>query len=130
MKSDKTRLQKQADDLWRDIIRVRDPVCRLCRKAPMRDAHHIMARRHKNTRHETRNGLGLCYTCHQSQGHDDPCYFRERIVSEIGGYNYALLRDDAQVEIRYNVPWLREVVERLKDELRIMEACDLADKTF
>ena len=113
-KSEKTKLQKKADDLWSVIIRNRDLICRLCKSRPSRDAHHIFARSHKNTRHDIRNGLGLCYTCHQPEGHNDPCNFRERIVEEIGAELYDLMKQKHLVKVKYNEAFLRDRIDYLQ----------------
>jgi hypothetical protein len=108
------KLKKTADDLWGLIIRTRDPVCRLCKARPTRNAHHIMNRRHKNTRHDLRNGMGLCYRCHLPEGHGDPCHMAELIRGEIGDDLYMDLLLDCQKVIKYDINWLKLVIERLK----------------
>lgn len=110
----KTKLQKKADELCSLVVRARDPICRLCKAAPSRDAHHIFSRSHKNTRYDLDNLIGLCYTCHQPKGHDDPCNMRDRIVTEIGQELYDDLRARSQVVIAYTPAFLRDQIDRLK----------------
>ena len=108
MKSEKTRLQKRADERWSLLVRQRDKICRLCKTRPSKDAHHIFGRAHKATRFDILNGLGLCFRCHQPDGHGDPCNFHEKIVAEIGIDLYETLRADHLRQVKYNEAYIKE----------------------
>lgn len=57
-------IKGKADAEWSRRVRARDPVCRLCLARPTVNAHHVIDRRHKATRLDLENGVGLCYKCH------------------------------------------------------------------
>jgi len=58
------------DREWQKAIVERDDTCRIghllnhnCMVMPI-SGHHIIRRRYKKTRHDLRNGVGLCPVCH------------------------------------------------------------------
>jgi hypothetical protein len=58
-------IKGKADTEWSRKIRARDVICRLCKSRLTVNAHHIIDRRHKATRLLLKNGVGLCFMCHQ-----------------------------------------------------------------
>lgn len=112
-RSEKSRLESFCDSLWSEIIREEQPICRICAKRPTTQAHHIFGRSHKVTRHNLLNGLGVCYRCHQPEGHSDPCAFTEKIKRAIGEEQYAYIEKEHLRIIDYGVEWLTDVKEEL-----------------
>ena len=56
-----------ASDLWevhRIVIKIRDPVCRICGKNPTTEIHHIRPKHLKGSYYHPRNLIGLCTECH------------------------------------------------------------------
>jgi len=69
-----------ADQLWREAIhrQKRCQRCKACLKGspfPL-EAHHLISRSHKSTRHKRQNGLLLCRECHRF-AHAMPDAFNE-----------------------------------------------------
>ena len=59
---------KYANDLWRDLIRAKEPggICPMCRKRPWHDgAHCFIKGRHHVVRFEPDDGAPLCRPCHR-----------------------------------------------------------------
>ena len=63
-RSQKQKLESKADVDWGLAIRRRDKICRLCKRVPTANAHHIVKRGNKITRLLLKNGIGLCFRCH------------------------------------------------------------------
>ena len=56
-----------ASDLWevhRIVIKIRDPMCRICGKNPTTEIHHIRPKHLKGGYYHPRNLIGLCTKCH------------------------------------------------------------------
>lgn len=56
-----------ASDLWevhKIVIKIRDPVCRICGKNPTTEIHHIRPKHLKGSYYHPRNLIGLCTECH------------------------------------------------------------------
>lgn len=123
--SDRKKIEKSCDDLWRKIIQTRDKVCRVCGHDGRLESHHIMGRIHKATRWWPENGILLCYNHHVKYGHADPEYMRDQIISVIGEHRYLALKDKA---MNYGKPFkmtvkdLEDMKEWLKGELRRTES--------
>lgn len=84
----------KADKAWQQAIIERDMYCVLQgrrsidKKYKHRDpdhinapitGHHIIGRRHSKTRHDLRNGVGLCPACHQ-WAHANPVLSEKMII--------------------------------------------------
>lgn len=82
-KGDRELLEKENDDLWRDLIH-KEGECQLCHSRSRLQAHHIRRRTHYSTRWEILNGILLCYDCHIEGIHKDSGYYFEKILSKIG----------------------------------------------
>lgn len=124
-KKEKKSLERKADRLWSTQIRERDPICRLCKVKPTRDAHHVIKRGNKRTRHYISNGIGLCYLCHKyvealytkawaspypdEQVNSD---YSECMVKLVGNTYYDLLKA-AKEKYKYNVVTLRDTLREL-----------------
>jgi hypothetical protein len=64
-RSDRKKLEDEADALWRQAVYERDGWrCRRCGKTHSLHAHHIRSRRFRNTRWDVANGLLVCQGCH------------------------------------------------------------------
>jgi 5-methylcytosine-specific restriction protein A len=50
----------------RERVLVRDPVCRICNRAPSRHADHIIPLARGGTNHES-NYQGTCHSCHSAK---------------------------------------------------------------
>lgn len=56
-----------ASDLWevhKIVIKIRDPVCRMCGERPTTEIHHIRPKHLKGSWYHPRNLIGLCTECH------------------------------------------------------------------
>lgn len=64
-KSERAKLIRRCDDLWKKFIKERAKgVCEWCGK-PGRDAHHMVGRRRSIfLRHKPENGVFVCVSCH------------------------------------------------------------------
>ena len=54
-----------------------------------------MGRRYLSLRHEQKNGITLCSSCHRDKAHGDPNNFRETVRILIGDDNYEQLQSIA-----------------------------------
>ena len=73
------------DRKWQRAIVERDDICQIgqllgknCMVVPT-TGHHIIHRRYKKTRHDLRNGIGLCPVCH-NWAHSNPEESRKKII--------------------------------------------------
>lgn len=67
-KSERPKLVKQCDDLWREIVKAKG-ICEICvtgdrKNYSVLQAHHIIGRKNLNTRWDLRNGISLCPSHH------------------------------------------------------------------
>ena len=60
------------------------------------EGHHVMKRRYLNTRWDIRNGRPLCREDHL-WADTNPAEYENIIIREIGAWEYALLREKAQL---------------------------------
>jgi hypothetical protein len=103
-KTAKAKLNKKADNLWRDYIKRRDEnTCQYCKlvkgvETQGIQAHHIFSRKYKrhNLRWNPLNGVGLCWPCHLNIAHGDPERFRDFLIDcYIGETVYNKLKREA-----------------------------------
>ncbi|KKK43408.1 hypothetical protein LCGC14_3168490 [marine sediment metagenome] len=81
---------KRADVLWSVLVRQKNGGrCVMCGK-PCRDAHHIIPRGKKAHRHNLKNGLPLCYPCHQCNNSVSPHQSPLGFVEWLKEYNLEL----------------------------------------
>lgn len=58
--------QTKEDKAWSIAIRERDNyTCQVCGNKGKVGAHHILPRTIKETRHDLKNGITLCFGCHK-----------------------------------------------------------------
>ena len=71
--------KKQKDKEWRNsIIEKYDNTCAFCPETKRINAHHIIPRTFKETRHEIENGIALCPLHHKwgsFSAHKNPLWF-------------------------------------------------------
>ena len=116
-KTERQKLEKKLDDLWRECIRARDRTCRVCNHGGRVDAHHIMGRRHKATRWDLENGILLCWNHHVKYGHADPENLRDNIIDCIGIAKYNALKKKSQNNgkaCRFSMADLEDIKDKLK----------------
>jgi hypothetical protein len=87
--------EKELDRLWSFCVRKRDKgICVHCGK-PSVHSHHIFSRRHRATRWNTSNGIGLCFGCHfywvKSSEIKDKQDYLELINCKVGSEQLAIL---------------------------------------
>lgn len=104
----------RADEIWRRLIKKRDPICRICGMEPTTEAHHIAPRGNFATRYLLENGLGLGAWCHHGNGHDRPEYFESEIRRVIGDELYDSLMERSRVIVKRNKWFIREQIENMK----------------
>lgn len=96
VKEDKAGLET-----WKKEIRARDEMrCRSCRRrvvvaleltANRAECHHLQARNVKALRHDARNGVLLCYLCHEKVTHHELVIVQQKadmFTLEHGGKRY------------------------------------------
>lgn len=104
-------LKREVLKAWGAAILKRDPTCRVCKKAPSRNPHHLFPRsKYRHLWFDLRNGAGLCIRCHY-QIHFDPIVPVLKIVDEMGS-TYGFLELDATLGRRKN-PYKRGEYENI-----------------
>ena len=90
--SNKSAALKLCDILWSKVVRERDQhMCQACGR-PGNQPHHIFSRRHMATRHDSCNGITLCYGCHNHKAHGNPEEFRDFILNRLGQQEFERLK--------------------------------------
>lgn len=80
MKWNAARAKRSLDKLWAARIKARDESCQFCGRTEGRlNAHHIFSRRHLATRWDLRNGVLICFTCHQRAHNDIPWGYEQSL---------------------------------------------------
>jgi 5-methylcytosine-specific restriction endonuclease McrA len=115
-------LIKKCDALWGKIIHLKDS-CEVCGSKKTLQAHHFFSKKgHPTTRHDTENGILLCYYCHMIRIHQlgDPDVI-QKIIEKRGEnlYNKLRLKAHETRKIDYN-----EVLKRLGEEYERMVSED------
>ena len=117
----RSRLEKQLDDLWSQMVKRRDTSCRRCNyihRCNERiigvEAHHIYGRANRGTRWDVRNGTTLCEsTCHPwAERH--PAEFEAWIIDRIGQSLYDELGAQARKVTKHTVDDLQEMKNNLR----------------
>lgn len=129
------RLEKKADDLTRDIIRLRDEwTCQCCGKhiTMKQDAHraHIVGRKNKILRWVLLNLLLLCFHCHQKYHSDGQLkeYVKEKWPARYM-YLYECPFDDiprCNQKLPYRTPvekieWMQNIITELEDKYEALK---------
>jgi len=78
---------KLADKLWGQAMHRFYPICAMCANGRPLEAHHIIHRNHKLTRHDFRNGIMLC-RYHHAWAHAKPRIFMEWMFEHCLGQWY------------------------------------------
>lgn len=112
----------KADELWGAIVHLREDRCQFCGKpahSGKMDAHHVLLRRHKAVRTDTRNGVLVCFKCHQDVAHGDSWEAVKHYERILGHELYEELRETARAGIgkKYPEAFWRERVAALEVEL-------------
>jgi len=110
-----------ADALWGEIIKKRDPICRICGMEPTTEAHHIAHRGNFATRYLLKNGLGLGPICHHQNGHDRPEYFESEIRRVIGDELYNSLMEMSRRIVKRNRLFILDQIENMKRDFALLE---------
>ena len=71
------------------------------------EGHHVMKRRYLNTRWNIANGRALCRE-HHLWADTHPTEYEAIIIREIGSWEYALLREKAQIITKQFYDEIRE----------------------
>ncbi len=64
----------QDDREWQVAVTSRFEYCERCHNHLPTTGHHVIPRRYKKTRNDTRNGIALCVNCH-AFAHKNPKLF-------------------------------------------------------
>ncbi len=64
---------------WRRIILNRDPVCKICGRAPSTEADHIDG---NNRNLSLENGQGLCKTCHSKKTVKEQGRWKKKVIAD------------------------------------------------
>lgn len=116
----KTSIEKSAYDVWSKCIRAKQRVCRICGSDSGLQAHHIRSRTHAATRFDLANGLCVCRKCHIIQKFN-PELFQDRVIEVVGDREYQRLKRKSLVPYKLGTNDLKDVIDRLKDELKRIE---------
>jgi hypothetical protein len=125
-------LMKQADDLWRDCVKLRDLGCSIKSGFPHREpnkddfsklnAHHIFTRSNLATRWNLDNGVTLTSGEHifwaHKQAVESTMFFKEHL----GEDRFNKLVETSHAIVKWGVPQLIELVEQLKKEKKILQS--------
>ena len=87
--------KKQLDDLAREVIRLRDKVCRKCGSTSYLQVAHVISRSNHAIRWDLDNLFLLCAGCHtmrRDSAHHDPLGFAEWVKEQLGQEKYEALR--------------------------------------
>jgi len=122
-KTDKKKLDKQCEDLWRKIVKDNwDYKCAYCgRQTGKLEAHHIFTRSRDNTRWDIQNGICLCVNHHKFgndgfSAHSTPDNFKNWLIKLKGENFYQMLRIKSLTRNKLNKSKLNTILFYLKRE--------------
>lgn len=99
-KFNKTKFGKKLDIAWSEAVKIKaGHKCEVCGKEDGLNSHHIVGRRNRTVRWDTRNGVCLCVSHHKfgvQSAHEDPLWFREWLEEnrwEDYSYLYSIKND-------------------------------------
>ena len=121
MKSQRKKIEKELDSLWRRYILLRDKKCKVCGKGINLQAHHIFSRKHKSTRWDVENGIALC-SGHHLFAHQEPEEFRRKVISLVGEQKYEELYQKSRVVARFSLEELEEMKRTLEEMISEIES--------
>ena len=113
-KSNRKRLEKELDNAWSTYVRNRDKKCCKCGSFGPVSAHHAFGRRHRATRWDVINGVGLDFYCHIQWAHRDPAGFTEWFRGHIGEDQYNRLTKAHNMIVKHTVEELEQMLENIR----------------
>jgi hypothetical protein len=121
-KSDRKKLMDQADQLWRDCVKLRDgSKSVLSGKGGALNAHHIITRSNLATRWSLDNGLTFTSGEHAFWVHKNIAESTVWIQNYLGQEKFDNLLERSHQLVKWGVPQLRALVEELEKERRMLE---------
>lgn len=109
------KIEKELDKAWSKYIRERDKRCQKCGGSGALSAHHAFGRRHRATRWDIHNGVGLDYACHIHWAHRDPAGFTEWFKSHVGEDQYNRLAECHNHVVKHTIEDLRRILKDLEE---------------
>ncbi len=113
-KPSKARIEKELDKAWSEYVRGRDMVCQKCKGQGSISAHHAFGRRHRATRWDVMNGIGLCYPCHIHWAHRDVAGFTYWFQTRLGEDQYLRLAEAHNQITKHTAEDLQQMLETIK----------------
>jgi len=120
-KSERKRLMDQADQLWRDCVKLRDKKSVLSGKGGSLNAHHIITRSNLATRWSLDNGLTFTSGEHAFWVHKNIAESTVWIQNYLGQEKFDNLLERSHQLVKWGVPQLRALVEELEKTRRLLE---------
>ena len=114
-KPNKAKLEKDLDKAWSEYVRARDRICQKCGGSGSISAHHAFGRRHRTTRWDVINGVGLCYPCHIHWAHRDPAGFAVWFENHVGRDQYNRLAGVHNQIVKNNAEDLVSILEGINN---------------
>ena len=115
-KPSRSKLENMLDSEWSIYVRNRDKICQKCHGHSPIAPHHAFGRRHRTTRWDVVNGVGLCFPCHIHWAHRDPCSFSVWFERHIGKDQYSRLSEAHSMEAKYTTEELVGMLNWFKQE--------------
>lgn len=115
------RLRDECDNLLSLLVRMEGRnkwagMCVICRERPATVAYHIMSRSFFATRFDMANVVPSCSECNWAEKNNRQ-RFRDRHMEIFGASYIEALEAKARQKVKYSVPDLRELRDRLKSSL-------------
>lgn len=120
-KSERKRLMDQADQLWRDCVKLRDKKSVLSGKGGSLNAHHIITRSNLATRWSLDNGLTFTSGEHAFWVHKNIAESTVWIQNYLGEEKFNSLLERSHQAVKWGVPQLRALVDELEKTRRMLE---------
>ena len=118
-KPNKAKIEKELDKAWSLYVRNRDIFCQKCGGYGSISAHHAFGRRHRATRWDVMNGVGLDFACHIHWAHRDPSGFTEWFRKHIGEDQYNRLAESHNIVVKHTVEDLQAMLKNLRTDLLV-----------
>lgn len=115
-KLNRSGLEKALDKAWSLFVRDRDQECQKCHGKGSVAPHHAFGRRHRATRWDVMNGVGLCFACHIHWAHRDPAGFAEWFRNHVGDDQYNRLAEIHNQAVKHSMEELRSMLEWFKQQ--------------
>lgn len=120
---DRKRLEKECDELWSTLIRLRDGRCQFCMKVTEFKklfAHHIWTRTSRAGRWNESNGVTLCWRCHHHVAHQMYEVFRRWLILWMGQEKFDRLMLMCNTRTKHSVADLQMIKADLKSKVERM----------